>query len=191
MGNYSEEACKGKQHVLTEICLDWQHYLVVLMGIEAYTYDHWLLSAIFANPSRNRLISLENDWTCTYLASSSLRSLNLFLMLNVVLQMATWTATTEKVKINTCLLLKLPVLDVHKIIPTNVNARDQPQDATSGNVLEVASIYSFVMAKNGHSLPRKRNRPFLLCGPTVASILSDKLGIYNATTDISTSLCVF
>lgn len=93
-------------------------------------------------------------------------------MLTVVLQTATSTATTEKVKINTYLLLKLPVLDVHKITSTNVNAGDQPQDTTSGNLLEVISTYSFVIEKNGHSLPRKRNRSSLLCGPTVASILS-------------------
>lgn len=107
------------------------------MEIEAYTYDHWLLSEIFANPSKNRLISLESDWICTYLASSSLCSPNLFFMLSVILQLATWTATVEKIKVNTYLFLKLPALDVHKIIPTNVIMGDQPWDATSGNLLEV------------------------------------------------------
>lgn len=86
--------------------------------------------------------------------------------------MATWTATTEKIKINTYLLLKFPALDVHKIIPTNAIVGDQPWGATSGNLLEVVPTYSFVTEKNGHSLPRKRNVSSLLCRPTIAYTLS-------------------
>lgn len=107
---------------------------------------------------------------------------------NVILQMATWTAPPQKIKINTYLLLTLPALDVHKIILTIVAVGGQPRDVTSGNLLEMVSTCSFVMEKNGHSLPRKRNGSSPPCVPAMASCPQVGASICNDPTDISTSL---